>query len=44
MEHLLTVENKWDRIVGDGGPRESITEMEVERATGHMKSGKADGL
>jgi len=40
MEHLLIMENVWDRMVEDGivgCTRESIAEM--ERATEQMKSG-----
>ena len=44
---LLNIENGWDGMV-EGElietPGEHITEMEVERAIGQMKSGKAGGL
>ena len=46
MEQLLNVENDWDGIVECGiveGPREFITEMEVEKAIGQMKSRRAGG-
>ena len=46
MEQLLNVENEWDGNVECGvveGPREHVTEMEVEKAIGKMKSGKAGG-
>mgnify|MGYP007071599789 CR=1 FL=1 len=46
MEQLLNVENEWDGNVECDvveGPRENITEMEVEKAIGKMKSGKAGG-
>ena len=35
MLHLMNVNNVWDRMIEEGiieGQRESITEMEVERA------------
>ena len=40
MEHLLNVDDIWDAMVKGwivGGPRESITEMEVENAPGQME-------
>ena len=46
MEELLNVENDWDGIKECGiveGPREFITEMEVEKAIGQMKSRRAGG-
>ena len=46
MEQLLNVENDWNGIVECGivdGPREFITEMEVEKAIGQMKSRRAGG-
>jgi len=47
MEYLLNIGNIWDGMVEGGiveGSRESITQMEVERVIGQMKSRKADGL
>ena len=44
MEQLFNVQNDWDGIVECGiveGPRKLITEMEVDKAIGQMKSRKA---
>ena len=46
MEQLINVENDWDGIVECGiaeGARELITDMEVEKAIGQMKSRNAGG-
>ena len=46
MEELLNVQNDWVGIKECGiveGPREFITEMEVEKAIGQMKSRRAGG-
>ena len=46
MEQLLNVENDWEGIVECGiaeGARELITDMEVEKAIGQMKSRNAVG-
>ena len=46
MEQLLNVENDWDGIVECGiaeGARDLITDMEVEKTIGRVKSRNAGG-